>query len=70
MIEADLRPGQSFFFPPPVHDLKLSTTQQFARFGDGFWLPVGMQMGVDISVDFIGLEFPNISAVMLTRLSN
>ena len=29
-----------------------------------------MQMGVDISVGFIGLEYPNISAVMLTRLSN
>ena len=70
MIEADLSPGQSFFFPPPVHDLKLSTTQKFARFGDEFWLPVGMQMGVDISVGFIGLEFPNISTVMLTRLSN
>ncbi len=70
MIEADLRPRQSFFFQPPVHDLKLSTSQQFARFGDGFGLPVGMQMGFEIRVGFIGVEFPNISAVMLTRSSN
>lgn len=70
MIEADLKPGEAFFFPPPVQDLQMKTTQQFAKFGDGYWLPVGMRMSGDLKIGIVGFAFPTIKAVMVARFSS
>ena len=70
MIEADLRPGPAFIFPPPIQSYNLSAKQQFAQFGDGFWLPVGLQMHGDLKFGIIGFMLPVIKGTLIAHLSD
>ncbi|MBM3262466.1 MAG: carboxypeptidase-like regulatory domain-containing protein [candidate division Zixibacteria bacterium] len=70
MIEADLKPSAAVLFPPPVQEFVLNATQQFARFGEGFWLPVGLQMQGSLKAGIVGLSFPRMNMRLVTRFSN
>jgi hypothetical protein len=70
MVEAELKPSEAVIFPPPVREFSLTISQQFARFGAGFWLPVGLQMNAGLDVGIIGLMFPKMKGYLVSRLSN
>jgi hypothetical protein len=70
MIEADLRPGRSFLFPPPLRDLSIQFSQQFSNYGGAFWLPVDQraQYTVDVRLGAL-LRLPKIRIDQLSRLA-
>lgn len=70
MIETDLAPGPAFIFPPPVRAFDIRIKQQFARFGEGFWLPVGSEIQSNLKVGIIGFVFPDLKARLVSRLSD
>ena len=70
MIEADLRPGESVMFPPPIQEFGLWYKQQFSNFGGEFWFPVDVIIEGTIKFGFPGLQFPAIKFAQLSRLTN
>ena len=71
MIEADLRPGRSFLFPPPLRELSIQFTQQFSNYGGDFWLPVDQQAEyiVDVRLGAL-LRLPKIRVDQMSRLAD
>ena len=70
MIEADLRPGRSFLFPPPLRELSIRFQQQFSNYGGDFWLPVDQQAEYNVDVRFgVLLRLPNIRIDQVSRLA-
>ena len=55
MIDAELRPGESFLFPIPIRRLTVTYRQQFSSFGGSFWLPVDLRSEVEFVVSVPGL---------------
>lgn len=70
LIAAELRPNESMIFPPPVRDFSMALKQQWAQFGDGFWLPVRLQTESAIKTGIIGLVFPNMIFKLTTQWSD
>ncbi len=71
LIAADLRPGASFLFPPPIQEIKVRYRQQFSQFGGTTWLPVDFQADMDVKVGLGGiLEFPVFRIRQLSQLSD
>lgn len=70
LIEAELKPNESMIFPPPVRDFSMLIKQQWARFGDGFWLPVGLQTESALKTGIVGLVFPNMIFKLKTQWSD
>ena len=70
LVAVDLKPGQSFLFPPPVKGFSVAYRQQFRSIGDGVWLPVDFQFEAELDLGSIGLQFPPIHMEQMSRLSN
>ena len=70
MVAVELKPGQSFLFPPPIKGFSVAYRQQFRSFGDGVWLPVDFQFEAELEIGSIGLQFPPIHMTQITRLSD
>ncbi|MEQ9103785.1 MAG: DUF5686 family protein [Rhodothermales bacterium] len=70
MLSVELRPGQSFLFPPPVDRFDISYQQQFSQFGGRHWLPIGLTSEADIDIA-LGplLSFPTFRLRQLSQLS-
>ena len=67
MLSVDLRPGDSFLFPPPIQFFDVTYRQQYLPFGDDHWLPADFRSELDLKVGFRGiLDFPvfRISAIL------
>ncbi len=71
MISAELRPGQSFLFPPPVERFDITYKQQYSQFGGEHWMPVGLTSEADIDIA-LGplLSFPTFHLRQLSQLSD
>ena len=70
LISAELTPNESMIFPPPVRDFSMHIKQQWARFGDGFWLPIGLQTESALETGIIGLVFPDMIFKLKSQWSN
>ena len=71
LLEADLRPGRAFLFPPPVEALRIAYRQQFSDFGKDVWLPVSFRSHTEVEVALPGLlRVPKITIDQVSRLSN
>ena len=70
LIEADLKPSAAVVFPPPIREFKLTAKQQFAVFGDGFWLPIGLQIEGMLKAGIVGLVFPRLTMKLTSRVSD
>ena len=71
LLSADLRPGESFLFPPPIQEIAVHYRQQFSPFGGSTWLPIDLQTEMDVKVGLAGiLEFPTFRIRQLSRLSD
>ena len=70
MLEADLRPNESFIFPPPLRLFKVSYRQQFSDFGGRYWLPVGNRADLRLDIGIVGFRIPSIRGEQVSRLSN
>ncbi len=71
MIQAELSPGESFLFPPPIEQIDVTYEQQFSRFSGDFWLPAYLASDVDVTIA-LGrmLNFPEIRVRQFSRLSD
>lgn len=70
IIEADLRPGPAFRFPPPIQRYEARLRQTFGAFGDA-WLPAGYRANTDVEVGMAGmLRFPAFRIEQISRLSD
>lgn len=69
LIEADLEPSAAVVFPPPIRAFKLTARQQYAVFGEGFWLPIGLQIEGMLKVGIVGLVFPRLVMKLTSRVS-
>src|SRR5690606_15596302 len=69
-IEADLKPGESVMFPPPIQEFGLWYKQQFSNYGGDFWFPVDVIIEGTIKIGFPGLQFPAIKFAQISRLTN
>ena len=71
MIEADLRPGAAFRFPPPFRDFEIEMSQQYDTFADSLWLPVDFRSRSAINIGVATLfEIPTIRIDQFSRLQN
>jgi len=71
LLSADLKPGASFLFPPPVQEMTVHYRQQFSSFGGSVWLPIDLQSEMDIKLGVAGiLEFPVFRIRQLSQLSD
>ncbi|QXD15974.1 DUF5686 and carboxypeptidase regulatory-like domain-containing protein [Rhodocaloribacter litoris] len=71
LVEAELRPGEAFLFPPPVRAYEVTYRQQFSRFGGDFWLPVDFRSEALLKIDVQGLlTFPLIRIRQVARFTN
>lgn len=70
LLDADLRPGESFRFPPPFRAFDIAFRQQFRPFGDDVWLPVDLHTTVRLKVGIPGLRFPPARSRQVTRISD
>ncbi len=71
MLSVELQPGGGFVFPPPIQYVEAAYRQQFARFGEGVWLPIDLQtqMEIKVGVDRL-LSFPPFKIRQMSRLSD
>ena len=71
MISAELAPGRSFLFPPPVDNLSVAYRQQFSKFSGTAWLPVDLVSHIDLQIS-LGplLTFPEFRIRQLSRLTD
>ena len=60
LIEVNLVPGESIFFPPPISDVNLEYSQQFNNYGGEFWLPTDVRINGTIAIGFPGFRIPEI----------
>lgn len=71
LLSVDLRPNESFLFPPPLQRVEVTFSQQYLPYGDGFWLPADFRSEMIIKVGIPGiLEFPEILINQFSRLSD
>ncbi len=71
LLEVELRPSDTFRFPPPFQHFTVAYRQQFARFGEGFWLPVSLHTDLDVKVAAPGLlAFPGMHVDQVARLTD
>lgn len=71
MIRAELEPGASFLFPPPIDRIDVFYVQQFSKFSGDFWLPAYLRSDVDVKIA-LGrlLTVPEIRVRQFSRLSD
>ncbi|MDZ4700336.1 MAG: DUF5686 family protein [Rhodothermales bacterium] len=71
MLDVELTPGESFLFPPPIQNLKITYSQQFADFDGAFWLPVDLRARILLDIAMMRLlALPTIEINQVTRLTN
>ena len=71
LLEVNLSPGKAVYYPPPFEDVQTVIYQQFADFGDGYWLPSDLHSTTEIKIAFGPLfDFPRIRVDQLSRLSS
>lgn len=71
LLEADLTPGRSFVFPPPIRRYRVRMQQQFSNFGQAFWLPVDFRAQHRLKVAFSRLiHLPDIQIDQVSRMTN
>ena len=71
LLEATLKPnGITTSSPTPGLDIKLAYRQQFRPFGTGIWLPVDFRIAIDLSLNAVGLQIPEMKRDIVQRLSN
>ena len=72
LLEAKLKPGEAFLFPPPVEQLDVTFHQQYQSFGDhGAWLPVDLRTDIQVKISFgFLLSFPTFRIRQLSRISD
>ena len=70
LLSVDMRPGESFLFPPPIQYVEIAYRQQFSSFEGSTWLPVDLKTEMDLKVglDRI-LVFPPFRIRQTSRLS-
>ncbi len=71
MIDAELRPGDSFLFPPPIQHYEVTYRQQFSSFAEEYWMPVDFRSESVIKVGMQGvLSFPAFSISHVARFTD
>ncbi len=70
MLEADLRPNDSFIFPPPLRLFKVTYRQQYSDFGGDYWLPIGNRATIVLDIGIVGFGSPRFAENQVSRLSN
>ena len=71
MLDVELTPGESFLFPPPIQNLTITYSQQFADFDGAFWLPVDLRARILLDIAMMRLlALPTIEINQVTRLTN
>ncbi len=71
MLSVDLRPNESFLFPPPLQRVGVTFSQQYLPYGDDFWFPADFRSKMNIKVGIPGiLVFPEILINQFSRLSD
>ena len=71
LLSAELEPGASFLFPPPIKRLTVRYRQQFSQFGSDVWLPVDLRSSIALDISFGALlSFPTFYIQQFTRLSD
>lgn len=70
LLEAELRPARHVAFAPPIARYAVVYRQQFARFGDGFWLPVDLRLDGVIQVAQANQTYPEATFQQVSRLSD
>ncbi len=71
MLSVDLRPNDTFIFPPPIQFFHVSFKQQYLPYGEDQWLPADFRSELDLKVGLRRLlEFPVFRIRQFSRLSN
>lgn len=70
LLEAELRPGRHVTFAPPIAAWDVFYTQQFACYGDGFWLPVDLRLEGTVQVARADATYPRATFSQVSRLSD
>ncbi|GIV61136.1 MAG: hypothetical protein KatS3mg044_0002 [Rhodothermaceae bacterium] len=71
LLDAELRPGAAFLFPPPVRSYDVVLRQQFSRFDGDVWLPVDFRSDATLEVALPALlAFPTIRIRQVSRFTN
>lgn len=71
IIDAELRPGEAFLFPPPIETFDVTYRQQFSQFGGDIWLPVDFRADMALKVSMSGLiSFPPFHVEQVSRFTN
>ena len=71
LLEAELRPGDTFLFPYPLRSVDFTYRQQFSSFGGEFWLPVDFRFRGSAKVNVSGLlRFPEVTASQVSRFTD
>jgi hypothetical protein len=70
IVEADLRPGPAFRFPPPINRYETRLRQTFGAFDDT-WLPASYRADTHVEVGMgAALRFPAFRIEQVSRLSD
>lgn len=71
MIDAELRPGDAFLFPPPIQTYETKLRQQFFNFGTSLWLPVDLRSENAVKISFGPLlHFPTVHVDVIGRFTD
>ncbi|MFT5144547.1 MAG: hypothetical protein ACI80V_003274 [Rhodothermales bacterium] len=71
LLTVELRPNDSFIFPPPIQFFDVTFKQQYLPYGDDQWLPADFRSEMDLKVGFQALlTFPVIRIRQSSRLSD
>ena len=71
MVDVELRPGESFIFPPPIKSYDVTLRQQFFNFGAAAWLPVDMRSENSIKISMgLLLSLPMINVDLIGRFTD
>jgi hypothetical protein len=69
LLDAHLKPNESFIFPQPFRHFGITFHQQFRSFGEA-WLPVDLRTNVSLEIGILGFSIPPIRSEQTTRISD
>lgn len=70
LLSVKLKPNSVIVFPPPVQDFEMYYEQQFSNYGGVFWLPVDMRIEGLVKVGIVGLRFPAIRFIQMSKMTD